>query len=185
MVKTVFAEGEPQSITEVLANKDERVELQQTIFQKFPECTLLDVKLNIPGPIKNNRYIQRIFATGIVNLERILQHNRLPFTLYEQWKRAAGPENFYLINADYRAVKKVAVEFEKKQRINRLFDADVLIRKQKQAISRKDLGLPVRQCFLCSKPAKECARARTHSVADLQNYITSLYNEEFCQKSAN
>ena len=51
MVKTIFAEGEPQSITEVLANKDERVELQQTIFHKFPECTLLDVKLNIPGQI--------------------------------------------------------------------------------------------------------------------------------------
>ncbi|MEB3365355.1 citrate lyase holo-[acyl-carrier protein] synthase [Lactobacillus sp. R2/2] len=31
--------------------------------------------------------------------------------------------------------------------MNRLFDADVLIRKQKQAISRKDLDLPVRKCF--------------------------------------
>ena len=185
MVKTIFAEGEPQSITEVLANKDERVELQQTIFHKFPQCTLLDVKLNIPGPFKNNRYLKEIFASGILNLAEILQNSQLPFTLYEHWERAAGSENFYLVNADYRLVKKRAVEFENKQKINRLFDADVLIKKQKQAISRKDLDLPVRKCFLCSKPAKECARSRTHSVADLQNYITSLYNEEFCKKSAN
>ena len=53
MLKTIFAEGKPQSIAEVLENKDERVKLQQEILQKFPEATLLDVKLNIPGPIKN------------------------------------------------------------------------------------------------------------------------------------
>lgn len=185
MIKSIFDEGKQQGISEVLANKDERAQLQQAIFHKFPECTLLDVKLNIPGPIKSNRYLKEIFASGILNLEEILQSSQLPFTLYEHWEKVTGPENFYILNADYRSVKKKAVEFENKQKINRLFDADVLIRKQKQAISRKDLDLPVRKCFLCSKPAKVCARSRTHSVADLQNYITSLYNEEFCKKSAN
>lgn len=178
MIKSIFNEGQPQSITEVLQNKDERVKLQQEILQKFPETTLLDVKLNIPGPIKNNRYLEKIFAAGIFDLETVFQNSNLPFILYEHWEKVTGPENFYLVNCNYRVVKEKAVEFEEHQKLNRLFDADVLIDKQKQAISRNELGMPVRRCFLCSRPAKECARSRRHSVTDLQDYITNLYRQK-------
>lgn len=178
MIKSIFDKGQPQSIAEVLENKDERVKLQQEILQKFPKITLLDVKLNIPGPIKNNCYLEKIFAEGIFDLEKIFQSSNLPFILYEHWEKVTGPENFYLVNSNYRVVKEKAVEFEDHQKLNRLFDADVLINKQKQAISRKELGIPVRRCFLCSRPAKECARSRRHSVTDLQNFITNLYKQE-------
>ena len=39
-------------------------------------------------------------------------------------------------------------------------------------ISRRQLGLAPRQCFLCQADAKQCARSRQHSVADMQAYIS-------------
>ena len=53
----IFQEGNPQDIAQVLAAKDYRVALQQKIFQKYPDTTLVDINLNIPGPIKNNQYL--------------------------------------------------------------------------------------------------------------------------------
>ncbi|MDO5336354.1 MAG: triphosphoribosyl-dephospho-CoA synthase CitG [Eubacteriales bacterium] len=36
-------------------------------------------------------------------------------------------------------------------------------------VDRTELGLSPRRCLVCGRPAKECARSRTHSVEDLQN----------------
>ncbi len=69
------------------------------------------------------------------------------------------------------------VEFEDQTQLGRLFDADVLVKDQARAISRKDLRRKARQCFLCSRPAKECARSRRHSVSEMQEYISNLYTK--------
>lgn len=179
MMQSIFVEGNKQSIAQVLACKDARVTLQQEIFQKYPQGTVLDVKLNIPGPIKNNRCLRRLFFTGIADLEKLLLKNQLSFSLIKSWDRSTGCENFYLLYADCKLVKKVAIKFEDESRIGRLFDADVLIKDKKAALSRSQLNQPVRQCFLCKRPAKECARSRRHSIKQLQNYISCLYEQEF------
>ncbi|MDN5956276.1 MAG: citrate lyase holo-[acyl-carrier protein] synthase, partial [Lactobacillus sp.] len=51
---------------------------------------------------------------------------------------------------------------------------DVLI-KGKTALSRQELEYSSRRCYLCNRPAKECARSRRHSVEEMQRYISSLY----------
>lgn len=65
----IFNEGKEQNIAQVLNAKDKRVALQQKIFEKYPDQTLVDVNLNIPGPIKNNRYLEKLFNYGIKELE--------------------------------------------------------------------------------------------------------------------
>lgn len=178
MNKSIFTTGKKQTIATVLANKDERVAVQKDLFNKFPEDVLLDVKLNIPGPIKNNCYLKEIFDKGIVILEQMLQRQHLSFRLLKAWDKQTGCENFYLLSASEIAVKKTAIEFEDQTKLTRLFDADVLLKNQLGAISRTDLQQPVRKCFLCNRPAKECARSRRHSVSELQNYISQIYSEQ-------
>lgn len=48
----IFNEGKEQNIAQALNAKDKRVALQQKIFAKYPDQTLVDVNLNITGPIK-------------------------------------------------------------------------------------------------------------------------------------
>ena len=98
------------------------------------------------------------------------------FSVAARWNKVTGCENFYLVEqiSPYR-VKEATVAFEDDFSLGRLFDADVLIAKQPEAISRRQLGLPVRRCFISQRPAKICSRSRRHSVEDLQKFISDLY----------
>ncbi len=57
--------------------------------------------------------------------------------------------------------------------IGRLFDLDV-IRPDGRQVSRTELGLPQRLCLICGNPAKDCARSRRHTVAELQEKTRSI-----------
>lgn len=178
-MESIFKEGISQDIPAVLAAKDKRVQMQKAIFAKYPASVLVDVNMNIPGPIKNNQYLQKMFKLGTQELEKKFKQNKLQYKLVASWNETTGSENFYIINDKINYVKKIAIDFEDSSDLGRLFDADVLVKDQQMAISRKDLGLPVRKCFLCSRPAKDCSRSRRHSVEDLQEYISQVYFENF------
>ena len=171
MKNFLFKTGQPQSINAVLANKDQRAELQAKLINVYSNDTLIAVKLNIPGPIKNNQYIKDMFDTG---LEFFLADNN--FEIIQQMKRDAptGPEAILVVSQAGAEVKKQAVKFEDNYDLGRLFDIDVLT-KEHGHWSRTELGEPVRKCLICDYPAKECARSRKHSVAELQQKIEELY----------
>ncbi len=57
--------------------------------------------------------------------------------------------------------------------LGRLFDLDV-IRPDGRQVSRTELGLPQRLCLICGNPAKDCARSRRHTVAELQEKTRSI-----------
>ena len=173
----IFNEGKEQNIAQVLKAKDKRVVLQQKIFEKYPDQTLVDVNLNIPGPIKNNRYLEKLFNYGIKELENSWDKLGYSYKLVVSLDEDTGCENFYILDLSIKTVKKTTIDFEDQTELGRLFDADVLVKDKNAAISRRDLGKQPRKCFICNRPAKECARSRRHSVAEMQNYISKLYTK--------
>lgn len=178
-LKSIFEKGKKQDIAAVLADKDKRVAMQNAIFEKYPDQVLIDIKMNIPGPIKNNTYIKQLFDFGIDRFTKDFNTKKYNLNLVASWNEDAGAENFYIVDEDVKNIKLACIEFEDQTELGRLFDADVLMKNKKMAISRKDLNLPVRKCFICSRPAKECARSRKHSVDELQTYISSIYWKNF------
>ena len=54
----IFNEGKEQNIAQALNTKDKRVALQQKIFAKYPDQTLVDVNLNITGTIKKQSLLR-------------------------------------------------------------------------------------------------------------------------------
>ena len=50
----IFNEGKEQNVAQALNAKDKCVALQQKIFAKYLDQTLVDVNLNITGPIKKS-----------------------------------------------------------------------------------------------------------------------------------
>lgn len=173
----IFNEGKEQNIAQVLNAKDKRVALQQKIFEKYPDQTLVDVNLNIPGPIKNNRYLEKLFNYGIKELENSWDKLGYSYKLVVSLDEDTGCENFYILHLPIKTVKKTTINFEDQTELGRLFDADVLVKDKNAAISRRDLGKHPRKCFICNRPAKECARSRRHSVVEMQNYISKLYTK--------
>lgn len=54
----IFNEGKEQNVAQALNAKDKCVALHQKIFAKYPDLTLVDVNLNITGPIKKQSLLR-------------------------------------------------------------------------------------------------------------------------------
>lgn len=174
----IFKIGEPVTILDVLIDKDRRVELQNRLVLENKTWTIIGAKLNIPGPIKNNLVIEKFFKRELINFEK-----NAPFllTLKEDWlEKKTGPEYFYLAMDKPINVKKYCIKFEQTNQATRLFDLDVhyFEKGQVKDLSRNQLGISGRSCFICGSPAKECARARKHSVEQLQEEVSKLINQD-------
>lgn len=94
----IFNEGKEQNIAQVLNAKDKRVALQQKIFAKYPDQTLVDVNLNITGPIKNNRFLEKLFNYGIKQLEASWDKLGFAYKLVVSLDEDTGCENFYILD---------------------------------------------------------------------------------------
>ncbi|EEJ75589.1 putative holo-ACP synthase CitX [Lactobacillus acidophilus ATCC 4796] len=88
----IFNKGNKQDIAQVLNAKDYRVALQKAIFNKYPDQTLVDINLNIPGPIKNNQYLKNIFDKGISELENSWQKSGYKYKLVKALNEDSGCE---------------------------------------------------------------------------------------------
>lgn len=179
MKNTLFAKGKPQGISDVLQNKEHRVFVQQQLCMHYPEDIVIALKLNIPGPIKNNEELKKLFWTGAKELELRCQREnfgRFKKTIF--WNEVTGSELFEVYEVTPKQAKSVTVDFENEFPLGRLFDADVLSKQTDfQPVSRASLNIAVRKCLLCDRPAKECARSRKHSVAELQKEIAKMWQE--------
>lgn len=176
---TIFTAGTPQTITDMLAARDQRVAYQQQLMTTHPQATIAAIKLNIPGPIKNNDALRRLFLVGVQRFEAELS----TYTVAADWNHPAGNERFLILTTDFATSKRMAVAFEEQDPLGRLYDIDILQAGSQRALSRTDLGLPKRRCLLCRREAKDCARSRRHSVAELQQKIMTMYVTEFGDRS--
>lgn len=177
----IFKQGQAVDIPTVLKNRDYRVQVQQKLVGHHAHKTVVAAKLNLPGPIKNNAQIKQFFITELQQFEQQLMQQGILFEVATEWLNAVtGPERFYLIGEKQKFhVKQLTTAFEESTPARRLFDLDVLILKEQQvqSISRTELNLPVRKCLICNRNAKECGRARTHSLAELQRKVSQLIVE--------
>lgn len=179
----IFQEGEPQSLDDILENKDRRVEMHRNMLNcSDTTCrSLCSVSMNIPGEIKNNRMIKEIFFNGIDQLEMKIEQQFGKKVILRKiiWNKDTGMESFSLIDIPAEELKKVTMDFEDYFWCGRLFDIDVLfIHLNKiQSIGREELGVAPRKCFICSDSAKACGRSRRHSLEELREYVNKLYGE--------
>ncbi|QMU08654.1 citrate lyase holo-[acyl-carrier protein] synthase [Levilactobacillus suantsaii] len=184
MTPTTFATGDPQDIAAVLANKDHRAAYQRQLMTAHPDQTVLALKLNTPGPIKNNARITAAFDAGLAAFTHDLTRQQVTTTLVDRWDNPTGPEAFLLSATDATTMKQLAVAFEDQHPLGRLFDIDVLTSHHEGPLSRQDNNLPQRRCFICNRPAKVCARSRAHSVLELQTAIDQTLTTYFTEQES-
>lgn len=170
---TIFDQGNEQSIMDVLSIKDKRQAFQRKLLAEYPGKTIVAIKLNIPGPIKNNSKIKRIFNLGMDEFLKQLTDFKILFS--HSWHLDTGEETFLVMDTkDIQALKLISIKFEDEFNLGRLFDIDILSGWQR-AYSRKDLGFTPRKCLICDQDAKSCARSRKHSIPEMQTKISEMY----------
>lgn len=176
-IHSIFTSGKEVDLPAMLNARDERVYFQRKLFNKTtPEenNSLLVMTMAIPGPIKTNELLNKTFDYMVEYVNNSLKSEDILYKLKRE--EYTGYEYFILSTLSPREMKELAVSIEETHPIGRLFDLDVLklnIENQIEGTSRTQLGLPVRRCFICNEPAKDCGRSRRHSVEELQIEIST------------
>lgn len=163
------------TLSEMLDARERRAFKQYTLLKKYNK-TLLCFTMNIAGPIKNSPLIRRGFELGKQFLEEKLALSDIKPLYCEESSEVTGNEAYYIFAENPLTIKKITSDIEDASKLGRLFDMDILDADRKK-IDRTELGLPVRLCLICGKPAKDCARSRTHSVSELQSKTSQILTD--------
>lgn len=155
-----FNDGDRPTLMEVLNRKEERVFEIQNLLRENSNKVVLCFKLNIPGEIKNNEVIYKVFEKGVSEIKAKIEIE------YDEIKNLkTGPEYLALVSGNSLDIKKTTVDIEEQSTLGRLYDIDVDdINGQ---VSRADLNVGERKCFICDKPSKVCASQRAHTVLEM------------------
>ena len=134
---------------------------------------IVTVTMNIPGPDKTSVRYARAFRKFLDALS-VFWKGRDPLARHAgTFESAAGMEAHLATSLGGNEAKSLAVEFEQSHPWGRCFDVDVLDAAG-APISRSAFGLPERRCLCCGRPARLCARERTHPLSELLAAIDSL-----------
>jgi len=175
--ETIFDEGQPVDLPMMLDARETRAQIERDLLEELEsqdQGSLLVMTMAVPGPIKANEHLNQAFAEILIEIKKVLSLTNV----LEEVKREeeTGFEYYALTSLSPSSLKPLLVDIEETHPLGRLFDLDVVFLNENAEIegtSRTELGLPVRRCFICERPAKECGRSRRHSVPELQAEIST------------
>ena len=158
------------SLNDVLDNRERRLGKLRYLEANYPDKVIICFKLNIPGEQKINNAIVNIFNIGVDDINSCLGAENL---IYEyKIKDFTGPEYFLVAEGNPYDLKMQMIGLEENSYFGRLYDIDLIY--NAKSISREELGVRPRKCFLCDEDARVCARSRTHSVNKMISWIEDL-----------
>jgi holo-ACP synthase / triphosphoribosyl-dephospho-CoA synthase len=143
--------------------------------------TVLSIKANIPGPSKNIMEAYLLVHLFTNELLKVYQPKSKTFI-----KSADGPYTILsLSEKDFLSVKKQVILIEENHPLGRFIDLDVYSKNEQASLTRENLNLPPRKCFLCDEYAIICARNHTHDVGDLVIYLKETTANYLCASIQN
>lgn len=165
---------ESVTLQQILDFRELKVQCINDLLNKYNPCSIITLGMNIPGGQKTNKLIRCAFLEGKKQIQCALNSMSVKILLVKDIMRTEGLISFFVVDdKDSKQLKIKMIDVEDKNPKGRLFDIDVYNANGEQ-LSRECLNLPCRKCFICEKPAKECARNRTHSASELQKKIEEL-----------
>lgn len=155
---------------EVLAAREERADFIERLIEQYKK-PVITLRVNYPGLEKTNALTLKIIREISSLLGGVLEDK----TRFQAWlKGADGPAFLAVVEEDVFALKRTAIEMEESHSLGRLVDFDVYD-VAGNSISRREMGYPVRRCYLCADDGQHCVRARRHSEQE----VIAFMEEQF------
>ncbi|WP_161980468.1 citrate lyase holo-[acyl-carrier protein] synthase [Streptococcus sp. S784/96/1] len=172
MSKSIF-NGPAITLADMMAAREGRSFRQRSLFERYPGESLLSATMNIPGPVKTSTVLNKAFDDMIAKIEQELASHVI---FAKKLEAPTGWEYYLVSNLSPLDLKQHVMALEETSPIGRLFDLDVIELSDGHVhpVSRSDIGLPPRTCYVCSAIAKECSRSRKHSIEEMQEAISNL-----------
>ncbi len=162
-------------------NRHIRIEELQDTFRLPMIC----IKSNIPGDHKNINEAYLLVRLFFNELKE-----KVSMKYHEYKVSPDGPYFLIVINPiNDKNLKLLLVEIEDTHPLGRFIDLDFYLYSQK-SVSRDELNLKPRKCYLCDHDARVCSRNKTHSQNELITFIKdsvfsylSLLTSEYAEKA--
>jgi holo-ACP synthase len=161
------------SVDDILLAREARVELQKKLMNEY-KLPLLCMKVNYPGLNKNNSISNNILQNMDMIVSDIFS-KKVEMKLIRN--TAEGPSVTMLLKDAPRNIKDITIQVEEKHLLGRCVDIDIYDYKNGRAISRSDLGIPLRRCFICDDLAQNCVRSKRHNESEVIKFIHDSYKE--------
>lgn len=165
-------------LTQMLEARDHRVQRQKALLERY-SLPVVSFTMNIAGPVKNSPLIRRGFQMGRKLLLGQLALVKAPVHIAEEVDEITGCEGLYVVDTVPDTLKAITCDIEEHTPLGRLFDLDVLTPDG----SKLERPTP-RRCLICGRPAKECARSRSHTVQELQAATHDILVDTFREHDA-
>jgi len=154
-------------MNDILAAREREIQNLQKVMKE--DNIYLTLKANVPGEVKRTDISafliklarQRIYQTFHVKSEEF-------FDDFDGF--------YYIFEIEEKSrleVKLQAVAIEEKDAVGRYIDIDVF-QNETKSLSRSDLNIKSRKCFICDENPYICIRNQTHSLEEIKNKI---YND--------
>ncbi len=163
------------SVEDMANAREKRVFMQKKLIQEF-SLPVVSFMLNIPGPVKSSENYTLAFEEGVRRILKVCEKNKMKILHQEKFSLFTGNEFYAVLEGEAEIIKQALMPVEEADSLGRLFDIDV-IKTDGTKVSRSDVGLDERKCFICGNDAHSCARNRTHSVDELLLAINDVIEQ--------
>lgn len=161
-----MAEQVDQNIlSAVLDDRERRWNRRMELSQKCD--TLVSITLCLPLRYRSLDDWKTILRRRTDEVEQRLQKAGFPVTGREEIDGADGL-CLYLLSAGGEKLKRFCISLEEELPGGRFLDIDLT---EETPISRRDLGLQPRKCFVCGASAADCVAVRRHSKKEIDKAV--------------
>ena len=161
----------------ILEARELRYHEKQALLSRF-HCPVLSVILNIPGEKKTCPLYGKAVEYMSEHIEHLLGDDICFSQIYGS---ADGTYGLFAVRMEGIKLKRKMVELEESHSVGRFFDLDVMS-DNGEVFSRTLLGYPLRTCYICGRPAKECSALRRHPLPELCALVDKKL-ESYCSES--
>ncbi len=158
-----------RSLNHLLSARERRYQQQVQLIRR-QQSPVLTLGLNAPGKNKTRQEYYQLWRKTKQLTKRFFGAKKVRVNQTRDLVDSAGYQYLSSIDLNPIKLKKLCLKLEKLIPYNRLVDLDVLNLK-KRKVSRQDLNLSARQCFLCSNSAETCISHQTHKTQELASYF--------------
>ncbi len=187
MIPEKQLEYEAVTLEIMLKAREQRQAIQRSLSEQY-QRPIISFTLNIAGECKAFPLATIIFDNATSDIKKICESNGIDLIFEHTLMQVSGNEYFAVADGQAKKIKKLMLQLENSLAIGRFYDIDV-INTAGQKLSRADFDIPERTCFICDRPAFECARSRRHSAEQLFKAQTGIMwqfvSENYAERLAN
>jgi len=161
-----------KELLSVLEAREQRWQLRKMLVEQRHSC-LITITLCIPAAFRTGEEFWLIFQRLCRSFCDILERCGQSFHIEGHLRGSDGPAFFISTKAEAGRIKEICVEAEETIAGGRMLDIDVMD-SGGTPVSRTDIGLAQRKCFICDKPAASCVSRRLHSTEEVKAQVERL-----------